>query len=216
MPRLPPSRIIFLDPGAGKPLSSRPAHDDPPRSRPGLPPRLETHFGEILCWARRFRTSYRSPHPFGPHAQPFLDAAQIAVRLRGQVSILLTTDAAIRKLNRQFRGKNKPTDVLSFPAAQLRGTKIAERVAGDLAISIDTARKQATACRHSLRTELKVLILHGLLHLAGYDHETDHGKMARREELLRARLKLPLGLIVRAASDSASERVGKPAPRPKP
>jgi probable rRNA maturation factor len=124
----------------------------------------------------------------------FLAAAQQAVRLKGQVTVLLTTDAAIRKLNRQFRGKNKATDVLSFPASGVG----AEGVAGDLAISVTTALSQAAEQGHSLSTEIKVLVLHGLLHLAGYDHEVDDGKMARRERVLRAKLKLPQGLIERA------------------
>jgi probable rRNA maturation factor len=128
----------------------------------------------------------------------FLTTAQAAVRLRGQVTVLLTTDAAIRKLNRRFRGKNKATDVLSFPSeGPIRGTG-AEQIAGDLAISVTTALSQATEQGHSLSTEIKVLVLHGLLHLAGYDHEADDGKMARRERLLRAKLKLPQGLIERA------------------
>jgi probable rRNA maturation factor len=125
----------------------------------------------------------------------FLRNAQLAVRLRGEVTVLLTSDTAIRRLNRQFRGKNKATDVLSFPAD--RSAPGSEKIAGDLAISVPTARRQGTACGHSLATELKVLILHGLLHLAGYDHETDSGQMARRERLLRARLRLPQGLIER-------------------
>jgi probable rRNA maturation factor len=147
----------------------------------------------------------------------FLRKAQSAVRLRGQVSVLLTTDAAIRKLNRQFRGKNKATDVLSFPAVDLflvsrsRPGASANEIAGDLAISVETARNQADACRHPIGTELKVLMLHGLLHLAGYDHETDDGGMAKRERALRAKLGLPLGLIERAASEPASQRVGKSA-----
>jgi probable rRNA maturation factor len=124
----------------------------------------------------------------------FLAVAQKAVRLRGQVTVLLTTDAAIRKLNRQFRGKNKATDVLSFPASGVG----AEGVAGDLAISVTTALGQAAEQGHSLSTEIKVLVLHGLLHLAGYDHEVDDGEMARRERLLRAKLKLPQGLIERS------------------
>lgn len=136
----------------------------------------------------------------------FLREAQQAVRLRGQVSVLLTTDAAIRKLNRQFRGKNKATDVLSFPAEAMGP----EKIAGDLAISVDTARRQSTGCGHSLATELKVLMLHGLLHLAGYDHETDDGEMAKRERLLRARLKLPLGLIERT-SQQATPKVRRTA-----
>jgi probable rRNA maturation factor len=127
----------------------------------------------------------------------FLREAQPAVRLRGQVTVLLTTDRRIRQLNRDFRGKDKATDVLSFPAEPIQNAKPAERVAGDLAISVPTARKQSAACGHSLGTEIRVLMLHGLLHLAGYDHETDDGLMARREQLLRARLGLPAGLIER-------------------
>jgi len=124
----------------------------------------------------------------------FLAEAQAAVRLKGEVTVLLTTDTAIRKLNRQFRGKDKATDVLSFPADGIG----AEEIAGDLALSVPTALKQAIEQGHPLATEIKVLILHGLLHLAGYDHEADTGKMARRERQLRARLNLPPGLIERA------------------
>ena len=131
----------------------------------------------------------------------FLGVAQAAVRLRGQVTVLLTTDAAIRKLNRRFRGKNKATDVLSFPAGQVHG----EAIAGDLAIGIPTALRQAAEQGHSLAVEIKVLVLHGLLHLAGYDHEIDEGKMARRERLLRARLSLPQGLIERATSGAKAQ-----------
>jgi probable rRNA maturation factor len=123
-----------------------------------------------------------------------LNEAQDAVRLKGEVTVLLTTNAAIRKLNRRFRGKNKSTDVLSFPAEGVG----AEEIAGDLAISVPTALRQAAEQSHSLSTEIKVLILHGLLHLAGGDHETDSGQMARRERLLRGRLGLPQGLIERA------------------
>jgi len=125
----------------------------------------------------------------------FLREAQKAVKLRGQVTVLLTSDAVIRRLNRRFRGKNKATDVLSFPA----DTPGPVRIAGDLAISIPTARQQAADQGHALAIELKVLILHGLLHLAGHDHETDNGEMARREQKLRAGLRLPHGLIERAA-----------------
>jgi probable rRNA maturation factor len=130
----------------------------------------------------------------------FLAEAQSLVRLRGQVTVLLTTDAAIRKLNRQFRGNDKATDVLSFLAEGSFPTAIidAEKIAGDLAISVPTALKQAVEQGHSLSTEIKILILHGLLHLAGHDHESDTGKMACRERQLRAKLKLPQGLIERA------------------
>jgi probable rRNA maturation factor len=136
----------------------------------------------------------------------FLTNAAAAIPLRGQVSVLITSDKSIRKLNRQYRGKNRPTDVLSFPAVQpekpARG-KI--RVAGDLAISIDMASRQALLLDHPLSTELKVLILHGLLHLAGYDHEADNGEMLSREVLLRRTLRLPGGLIER--TERAQKRV---------
>jgi probable rRNA maturation factor len=135
----------------------------------------------------------------------FLTLAQQTVRLKGQVTVLLTTDTAIRKLNRQFRGKNKATDVLSFPAEGVG----AEEIAGDLAISVPTARKQAVEQGHSLSTEVKVLILHGLLHLAGYDHEADEGQMARRERRLRAKLGLPQGLIERAKAGVQPPRRGE-------
>jgi probable rRNA maturation factor len=131
----------------------------------------------------------------------FLARAQAAVRLRGQVTVLLTTDAALRGLNRRFRGKNKPTDVLSFPS----DGPAAAGLAGDLAISVETAQKQAGGEGHALAIELKVLILHGLLHLAGYDHEKDAGRMLRRERGLRMRLGLPLGLIERTAAQSTAK-----------
>ena len=135
----------------------------------------------------------------------FLAEAQAAVRLKGEVSVLLTTDAAIRKLNTRFRHKNQATDVLSFPAEGVG----AEEIAGDLAISVPTARRQAVEQGHSLSIEIKVLILHGLLHLSGYDHVTDTGQMARRERLLRGKLKLPQGLIERAVQGNPSAH--KPA-----
>ena len=134
----------------------------------------------------------------------FLASAQAAVRLRGQVAVLLTSDAAIRGLNRDFRGKNKATDVLSFPAEG----PAASGLAGDLAISIPTARRQAAAQGHALLVKLKVLMLHGLLHLAGYDHETDEGQMARKERQLRAKLGLPLGLIER--TEAAPRKGSRP------
>lgn len=139
----------------------------------------------------------------------FLTEAKAAVRLRGQVTVLLTSDAVIRNLNRRFRGKNKPTDVLSFPADS--AAPGSERIAGDLAISVPTARRQASLQNHRLSTEIKVLILHGLLHLAGYDHETDSGEMERRECKLRARLGLPGGLIERGLiKRGLVERIIKP------
>lgn len=126
----------------------------------------------------------------------FLNEACAAARLRGEVSVLLTGDKTIQDLNRRFRKKNKPTDVLSFPSADF-----AAGMAGDLAISLETAARQAAAFGHGLGEEVKILLLHGVLHLAGYDHEIDEGQMARREAVLRKRFGLPLGLIQRASAE---------------
>ena len=120
----------------------------------------------------------------------FLAAAQAAVRLKGQVTVLLTTDAAIARLNGEFRGKKKATDVLSFPAAGVG----AAGMAGDLAVSVETARRQAAEQGHSLAVEIKVLVLHGLLHLAGFDHEVDDGRMARREKALAGAVGAAVGV----------------------
>jgi probable rRNA maturation factor len=138
----------------------------------------------------------------------FLALAQATVRLNGDVTVLLTTDAAIRKLNARFRGKNQATDVLSFPSEGPICGSPAEKIAGDLAISVPTALRQAIEQGHSLTTEIKILILHGLLHLSGYDHASDSGQMARRELLLRARLGLPQGLIERAKTAAQLPRRG--------
>jgi probable rRNA maturation factor len=140
----------------------------------------------------------------------FLSKAQTAAGLRGNVTVLLSSDATIRDLNHRFRGKDEATDVLSFPAEHFKDRNAAERVAGDVAIGVETARRQAAEQGHALATEIKVLILHGLLHLAGYDHETDAGKMQRRERQMRARLGLPQGLIERAATKSTKTRRRKP------
>jgi probable rRNA maturation factor len=129
----------------------------------------------------------------------FAASAQRAARLRGEVAILITNSASIRRLNRNFRGKDKPTDVLSFPSS-------AKELAGDIAISAQIANKQAKALGHTHATELKVLILHGMLHLAGHDHEEDKGEMAKLESRLRARLKLPQGLIERSAAPDRSAK----------
>ncbi|WP_373049390.1 rRNA maturation RNase YbeY [Vulgatibacter sp.] len=105
-----------------------------------------------------------------------------------EVSILLTTDPRIRKLNRQFRGKDKATDVLSFPAGDLPSIPGVPLFVGDVAISLDTARRRAVEDGRSLAFELSRYLAHGLLHLLGYDHEKSERAarvMARREaELL--------------------------------
>jgi probable rRNA maturation factor len=130
----------------------------------------------------------------------FLRVAQDEVGLEGEVDVLLIGDRTMRRLNRAYRGKDKATDVLSFPAAE----DVAGIFAGDLAISIDTAKRQAVAQGHGLRDEVGVLMLHGLLHLSGMDHEVDGGEMAAREGLLRKTLRLPVGLIARVEGDADS------------
>lgn len=114
--------------------------------------------------------------------------------LKRPFSVLITGDADLRRLNKQFLGKAYPTDVLSFPA-ETGGETI-----GDLAISADRALAQASECGHSLGDELRILMLHGALHLAGFDHESDDGEMARVEIRLRRKFGLPAGLIERMAA----------------
>jgi probable rRNA maturation factor len=106
---------------------------------------------------------------------------------------LLTDDAELRRLNRQYRGKNKATDVLSFPG-------IGYGSLGDIAVSIEHARAQAREFGHRVGDEIRILILHGVLHLAGMDHESDSGQMARAEAQWRRKLALPVGLIERASA----------------
>lgn len=120
----------------------------------------------------------------------FAARAHRATKLLGSVDILVTSDREIQRLNRDFRKKDKPTDVISFPSE-------APGLAGDIAISADIARRNGDELGHGTLTELKVLILHGMLHLAGMDHESDAGQMARRERRLREELGLPAGLIER-------------------
>ena len=105
----------------------------------------------------------------------------------------VVSDARIRALNRQFRGIDQVTDVLSFSSGPGGDLSL-----GDIVIAAGVARRQARAAGHALGTELRVLALHGLLHLLGYDHVTDDGQMARVEARLRRRHGLPAGLIERA------------------
>jgi probable rRNA maturation factor len=141
----------------------------------------------------------------------FARRAQKLARTAGEVNILIAGDQRLRELNRRFRGKDKPTDVLSFA----RNEDEDRGCGGDIAISSDYARRSARLHRHSPAEELKILILHGMLHLAGHDHASDQGRMARLEARLRQRLKLPTALIERAdpARIERLERNGAPARR---
>jgi probable rRNA maturation factor len=142
----------------------------------------------------------------------FLTRAQKAAALDGEVTVLLADDARLKELNRAWRRKNKPTDVLSFPAAAVPGTKPGDGIAGDLAISMETAARQAAEHGHSLDEELRILMLHGVLHLAGMDHEVDGGEMRAHESDLRTKLKLPAGLIERTVPVKPKKAVAKKFP----
>jgi len=114
------------------------------------------------------------------------------------ITICFVSDAEIARLNLAFRGKKGPTDVLSFPADTGKKKRIYKEDAedteksylGDIAIAPETARRYAKKNGRSLSNELRVLILHGVLHLQGYDHETDRGEMDRIERKLRRRFGL--------------------------
>jgi probable rRNA maturation factor len=126
----------------------------------------------------------------------FVLRARRAAGLRDMVNVLVTNNSEMKSLNRQFLGKDKPTDVLSFPAAPAAHSQ-SKRVAGEVAISADIARQNAARLGHSVADEVKILVLHGILHLAGYDHERDNGEMARKEMRLRRQLNLEAALIER-------------------
>ncbi len=123
----------------------------------------------------------------------FLRKLQNEVASGRAFSLCLVSDPAIRRYNREFRGRDTPTDVLSFPDD-------APEWAGDVLVSVETAQRQARGLRHPLATEIEVLALHGLLHLLGYDHEhpRDRGRMARVERRWRRHFALPDGVIERA------------------
>ena len=120
----------------------------------------------------------------------FTRRVQRLAKVAGHVEVLITGNRRIRGLNRRFRKKDKATDVLSFPLPS----------GGDIAISAELAAANAVHYGHAASDELKILILHGMLHLAGYDHERDNGEMAAREAALRRQLGLPGSLIARNQS----------------
>jgi probable rRNA maturation factor len=138
---------------------------------------------------------------------------------RGRVSIAIVSDRRIRALNRTYRGKDRPTDVLSFPGDPFPSTQrtrrtrrerpdssivsvVSDRFLGEIVIARGVARRQAREARHTELTEFRVLALHGLLHLLGYDHESDSGEMRRTEQRLRRKGGLGAGLIERTGPAS--------------
>lgn len=133
----------------------------------------------------------------------FLERAQQELGFpEGGVTVRLISDSAMARLNRRYRDKPGPTDVLSFPAKAMRMRRTLPRrlvrrpvagsadYIGDIALSPETARRNARLYSRSLPEELRILVLHGLLHLAGFDHEVDEGQMERIERRLRRRLGL--------------------------
>jgi probable rRNA maturation factor len=133
------------------------------------------------------------------------------------MAIALASDAEVRALNRRYGRKDQVTDVLSFPAsAGAPSPESGSDLLGDLVIATGVARRQAAAAGHSYSTELKVLALHGLLHLLGYDHHAadDNGRMARLEARLRRRGGLRTGLIERSSHSAAGRARGVLRARP--
>lgn len=123
-------------------------------------------------------------------------AKQLQTQVAGDkpFNALIANDAELRRLNKQFRKKDYPTDVLSFPS------RPPDESLGELAISWDRAKAQSSEYGHTVSDEVRILMLHGVLHLIGMDHEKDHGEMARAEIRWRKRLSLPVGLIERVHS----------------
>jgi probable rRNA maturation factor len=135
------------------------------------------------------------------HFQAFIADVCRLTKLAGGITVLVTGNRQMRTLNQRFRGKNTATDVLSFP-----GPTFVKDFAGDIAISFDIAAKNARIRGHSTATELQILALHGVLHLAGYDHESDNGQMTRIEMRIRKELGLPSSLIERSKSQRSRAR----------
>lgn len=172
--------------------------DNPPRrARPALvrrplPARAATAGGGRGSARGRLRVEVVSPSGVrAPGLARWLERTAPA-SARGAVTVALVSDARVRALNRRYRRTDAATDVLSFPAGD-------PDALGDVVIATGVARRHAREAGHSLRTELRVLALHGLLHLLGYDHERDDGQMARLERRLRRRAGLREGLIERTA-----------------
>lgn len=125
----------------------------------------------------------------------FVKRACAILGIEGDVDVLVTGNRELRDLNGRFRKKNIATDVLSFPP--MPGLR--QEFAGEVAISAEIANRNARRLGHSAAQEIKILTLHGILHLAGFDHDHDAGRMARKENHLRTMFSLPHGLIERSA-----------------
>ena len=142
------------------------------------------------CW---YRNRQRKVRIQDRQVETFLSELSKREAPGREVAVLVASDAFVRETNARFRGKSTSTDVLSFPDGE-------DGRLGDILISAARAERQARDYGHSVETEVKTLILHGFLHLLGYDHETDSGQMRAKERRLRRKLGLEQGMIERAAS----------------
>jgi probable rRNA maturation factor len=169
--------------------SSIPASEDDgnaPRMAGAEDPHPEAPF--LINRQRAARTNREELHAF---------LRQLSARVAGApFSVCLLSDRGIRRYNKRYRRKDQATDVLAFPAG-CNGKK-EQSYLGDILISVETARQNAARYGLRLEEEIKILALHGLLHLMGYDHENDRGRMAREEKLWCARLGLSRGLTARS------------------
>ena len=143
--------------------------------------------GLVVNLQRKVRLDSKPFTEFSRHL-----SASVAEAHAGDFSIAFISDRRMKELNRFFRGKESTTDVLSFPHEpdEFDSTGETQNFLGDIVISVEQAQKQAEENGLTLENEIKQLILHGLLHLCGYDHETDGGEMNRRELELRRKLKV--------------------------
>jgi probable rRNA maturation factor len=149
----------------------------PGRRRAPEPPASDAGALRVVLLNRQRR------HPARPERlRRVLAGAAAALGVGGEVSLVLTGDAQVQELNARYRGKDQPTDVLSFPGEG------GELGLGDILISVPAAARNARAYRRTLPQELDVLALHGFLHVLGFDHETDDGTMDRLEKRLRREL----------------------------
>jgi probable rRNA maturation factor len=148
--------------------------------------------------ALRISVTTTTPSPVATRGLAEWLARVAPARARGDVSVVFVSDARMRGLNQRYRGQGGPTDVLSFPADPSH--RVVGDALGDIVIAVGVARRQAREAGHSFTAETRVLALHGLLHLMGYDHDSDTGQMARVEARLRRAGGLREGLIARARS----------------
>src|SRR5258708_11728030 len=134
------------------------------------------------------------PGPLRQSARSFAKVLESEVAPGRAFCCLITSDKELRRMNREFRNQDYATDVLSFPSAGA-GTFL-----GEIAISFARAKQQAAEHSHSVTQEIEILMLHGVLHLLGMDHETDGGQMARAAREYTEKLRLPAGLITRVST----------------